>query len=250
MTVSIADDHAVYGPINTLKPVCENVWIVDGPVIRFGMAGLKMPFPTRMTIIRLGDNRLFIHSPTELTDGLKGEIGRIGTPGWIIGPNRLHYWWVADWHEAFPQAEIYLAPKTERQARHPFTFPYKGFDADAIYPWRDDIETRLVEGTFMAEAVFFHRPSRTLVLTDFIENFEPDKIGSLPMKLLARLGGVVAPHGSMPVDMRFTYPKSVLKLAVKAMLDWNPERVILAHGHWHRHHGAAELRRAFRWLRI
>ena len=31
-------------------------------------------------------------------------------------------------------------------------------------------------GSVMNEAVFLHRPSRTLILTDLIENFEPHRV--------------------------------------------------------------------------
>ncbi len=31
-------------PIGTLNPVAEGVWIVDGPVIRFGYLGPRFPF--------------------------------------------------------------------------------------------------------------------------------------------------------------------------------------------------------------
>jgi hypothetical protein len=40
-----------YPPLDTLKPVAPDVWIVDGPLIRFGVQ-----FPTRMTIIRIGQD--------------------------------------------------------------------------------------------------------------------------------------------------------------------------------------------------
>jgi hypothetical protein len=46
----MGDDHhsaMTYEPLNTLKSVADDVWIVDGPVIRFGMPWPKMPFPTR-----------------------------------------------------------------------------------------------------------------------------------------------------------------------------------------------------------
>ena len=40
---------ATYPPLNTLKAVAPDLWIVDGPTIPFGaMPGLKVPFPTRM----------------------------------------------------------------------------------------------------------------------------------------------------------------------------------------------------------
>ncbi|SCX84191.1 hypothetical protein SAMN05216420_10169 [Nitrosospira sp. Nl5] len=55
-----------------------------------------MPFPTRMTIIRLACGGLFVHSSTWLTPELKVEIAKMGTPRWIIGPNRIHYWWIPE----------------------------------------------------------------------------------------------------------------------------------------------------------
>ena len=55
-----------YEPLNVLKPVVEDLWIVDGPRISFYGA----PFPTRMTVIRLGSGDLFLHSPTAPTPEL------------------------------------------------------------------------------------------------------------------------------------------------------------------------------------
>ena len=37
-----------YAPLFEPKPVCENVWLVDGPEIRMDFAlGMSIPFPTR-----------------------------------------------------------------------------------------------------------------------------------------------------------------------------------------------------------
>jgi hypothetical protein len=40
-------------PINTVNRLAEGVWIVDGPVIRFGWPWLKFRFSTLMTVVRL-----------------------------------------------------------------------------------------------------------------------------------------------------------------------------------------------------
>ena len=102
----------------------------------------------------------------------------------------------------------------------------------------------------MTEVVFFHRPSRTLILTDLIENFEPEKLRSWTMRLLTWFGGVQDPDGRMPRDMRFSFRsrKAELRIAIETMIALAPERIILAHGRWYERDGARELRRAFRWL--
>src|SRR3546814_5167551 len=51
---------------------------------------------------------------------------------------------------------------------------------------------------------FFHRGSRTLILTDLIENFEPQKMRSVLMRWLTWFGRVPEPDGQMPRDMRLT----------------------------------------------
>jgi hypothetical protein len=244
------DAHATYPPLNTLKRVVENLWIVDGPVIRFGMPWPRMPFPTRMTVIRLAGGGLFILSPTALTSALKAEIENVGHPRWIIGPNRIHYWWIPDWQAAFPDAGVYLAPRIKEQAAGRITFDGFALDSDRGYPWDTDIATLPVTGSYMTEVEFFHRASRTLILTDLIENFEPRKLDSFVMRWLTRLGGVQDPDGGMPRDMRLTFAKQKpqLRMAVEKMIAWNPERIILAHGRWYEKDGTEELRRAFRWI--
>jgi hypothetical protein len=237
---------ATYPPLDTLKPVARNIWVVDGPVIRFGMPWPRMPFPTRMTVIRLAGG-LFIHSPTPLLPTLKTEIVATGPPRWIVGPNRIHYWWIPDWHTAFPGAEVYLAPRIREQAGARIDFDGHPLVADRGYPWDAEIATLPVGGRYMTEVVFFHRASRTLVLTDLIENFEPGRLGGA-MRWLVRLAGALDPDGSMPRDMRTTYPREVLRRAVETMVGWEPERIILAHGRCYARDGTAELRRAFRWL--
>jgi hypothetical protein len=49
----------------------------------------------------------------------------------------------------------------------------------------------------MEEVVFFHRKTRTLILADYIENFEADKVGFF-YAWLVRLGGIVDPDGKAP----------------------------------------------------
>lgn len=245
----MAHGDATYPPLNTLKPVANDLWIVDGPIIRFGMRWLKMRFPTRMTVVRLGGD-LFIHSPTPLVPELQAEIEKAGKPRWIIGPNRIHYWWIPEWRAAFRDADIYLAPHIKEQASGCIDFDSFPLDRDGGYPWDAELATLPVTGSFMTEVEFFHRPSRTLILTDFIENFEPGKLNSLLWRWLVRLGGVLDPNGGMPRDMRLTFSKQkpALRAAVETMIAWDPERIILAHGRWYEKGGADELRRAFRWL--
>ncbi|WP_316191031.1 DUF4336 domain-containing protein [Bradyrhizobium sp. SZCCHNS2096] len=244
-----------YPPLNTLKPIADGIWIVDGPTIRFGPPGLKLPFPTRMTVIRLVSGGLFVHSPTPLTPDLRAQIEREGRVRFLIGPNRIHYWWLPEWHAAFPDALVYLAPRireqADKQTERRISFASLPLHHADGYPWDEEIATLPVVGSYMTEVEFFHLASRTLILTDLIENFEPAKVGRGWMTYLTWIGGVKPPYGGLPRDLGLTFTwrhRAQLRAAVETMIAWHPERIVIAHGKWHETNGAAVLRNAFAWL--
>ena len=59
-----------YEPLFWLKPVAPNVWIADGGWIGF----YGLPFPTRMTVIRLADGSIWVHSPIANENGLAEAV--------------------------------------------------------------------------------------------------------------------------------------------------------------------------------
>lgn len=151
---------------------------------------------------------------------------------------------------AFPDAKVYLAPRIKEQAGGHIAFEGLPLATTDGYPWDAEIATLPIAGSYMTEVEFFHRASGTLILTDLIENFEPEKVGSLFLRLLTRIGSVSPPHGGLPRDLRLSFTwrrKHEFRAALNAMLAWNPERVIFAHGLWYEWNGAASLRRAFQW---
>lgn len=48
----------IYEPLYTLKPIAENIWIVDGDLIEMDAVLTKLPFSTRMTVIKLANGQL------------------------------------------------------------------------------------------------------------------------------------------------------------------------------------------------
>jgi len=237
-----------YDPLNTLKPVADDIWIVDGPSIRFYGAG----FSTRMTVVRLANGDIWLHSPTKISDALKAEVAALGPVRHLIAPNWIHYAYISEWQRAFADTRAYAAPGVGARAKkHGMNIRFdEDLSQSAPDAWAGQIKQMIVEGSKIhREAVFFHDASRTLILTDLIENFEPDKLGWF-LRILTRLGGIQDPDGQMPRDMRMTFSKNIgkLKAAVEQMIDWGPERIILAHGRWYDRDAVAELKRSFRWV--
>lgn len=238
-----------YAPLGVLKPLGRDIWMVDGPVVRMRYLAGSLPFTTRMTVARLPSGRLWLHSPIALSPGLLAEVRALGRVAALVAPNRLHWRHLADWQAACPDAETWGAPGLAATARQ------RGFRIDHELgetpppAWGGAVAQVLVSSLFMTEAVFLHRPSSTLILTDLIENFERGRVHGGFLRFLMQLGGVVDPRGGTPRDLRLTFlgRRRGVREAVETMLAWRPERVVLAHGRPYLRNGTAELRRALAW---
>ncbi|MGN6819544.1 MAG: DUF4336 domain-containing protein [Sphingomonas sp.] len=244
------DGYRTYDPLGVLKPVAENIWIVDGPEIRFRYALLRIPFPTRMTVVRLPDGGLWLHSPTPADVALVEQVRALGPVTDLIAPNTIHYWWVKDWSVLFPAARVWAVSRMARGARHRLP-PHRMLGEAPPPEWGGAIDQLVVTGSrVIMEAEFFHRPSRTLIMTDMIENFEESRFRSRFYRWLSHIGGVVDPDGRPPSDIRFSFRgrHDALRRDVETMIGWAPERLIMAHGRWYPTGAVDELHRAFRFV--
>ena len=238
-----------YEPINVLKPGAPDVWVVDGPEVRMRYFGLRLPFTTRMTVIRLPDGKLWLHSPTEPATALLEALAALGPIAFLTAPNRLHTTWLAAWHARFPQALAagIAAEPAWRGGRLDVALDLAG---PGPFPWADAIKHFVVPGGMFSEAIFFHRASRTLIVTDLIENFELCRVSCFWLRALLRLTGPLDPNGTAPPDMRWSFRRHrpELRAALAGMRAWGPERIILAHGRWYDVEARHELDRAFAWV--
>lgn len=242
----------LYEPLHTLKPVAPNLWTVDGPVVHMAYLGTRIPFPTRMTVARLPDGGLWLHSPTELVPELAERVAALGTVAHLVSPNALHYTHIADWKSAFPDAITWASPGVRARAESQGSA--LRFDEDlgehAPDDWCFSIDQLIFRGSRLRdEVVFFHRASRTLVVADLIENFEADTVRG-PLSWATAMPETGDPDAPQPVDLRGTDwgRRNDARASFERVLAWRPERVVVAHGRCYDHDGEAELRRAFHWL--
>ncbi len=244
----------LYEPINTLKPVDDDLWIVDGPIVRMSIGPGSMPFPTRMTVVRLENGELFVHSPTEFDEGLSQKLDELGDVAHLVSPNKIHYAHIADWKDHYPEATAWASPGVRKRAASQNI--EVAFDRDLgdgpEEPWVGQIDQMRFRGSrVMDEIVFFHRTTRTLILADLIENFELHRVPA-GYRCLMKLAGIADPDGRAPLDYRLTFVgnKDEARRCAREMIGWQPERIVIAHGQWYETDGVAELRRAFRWLGV
>ncbi|MGL6314069.1 DUF4336 domain-containing protein [Vibrio sp. WXL103] len=227
-----------------MEKFAQDIWIFEGPDVQF----LGLPYSTRMTVVRLPSGELWVHSPIQLSTRLFEQVTRLGQVKYLIAPNHLHHLFLPEWVAACPDALVYGTDEVIKK-RSDIAFS-ASLNATQSFTWNDSISQLLFSGSrLMEECVFFHQPSKTLIVTDLIENFSGENFTRW-QRWLARVVGILAPNGQMPLDWRlsFRFNKPVARQHLIRIQSWQPEKIIMAHGEPIREEACGFLARSFRWL--
>lgn len=230
--------------MTNLQKIAQDIWIIDGEEVSW----YGMPYTTRTTVVKLSNGKLWIHSPGKIGDKLLAEIDRLGAATYLISPNKIHHLFLKDWQERYPEALLYASPGLRRKRND------IEFDSDLNnYPesnWAIDLDQMIFKGSpAMEEVVFFHKSSRTLILTDLIENFHPAHFSGY-RKVLAKITGIVSPDGKTPLDWRMTFMagKKEARGCLRQIMSWQPRRIIISHGECIFDNAENFLEKSFSWL--
>ena len=95
-----------------------------------------------------------------------------------------------------------------------------------------------------------HGARRTAHRADLIGNVEPSRVPSGLLRVTMQGLGAASPDGKAHIDMQLSFirHRPAVREAVRQMIDWAPERIVLAHGLCYEKDAVTELRRAFRWV--
>lgn len=238
--------RTTYPPLDVPKPIADGIWIVDsGPMTAMGLS-----LPIRMTIVRLPNGDLLLHSPTPFSADLAKTVEAIGPVRHLVAPNIAHWTFLSAWQRAYPDATTWGAPGLRDRAQVRASNVRIDVDLGDAPPdvWSDTIDQGVVTGgAGFAEVWFFHRPTRTLLLVDLIENLEPEKlplVERLLMQAAAATRGTTARYLRLPVRLGGKDARQ----AIRSIVDLKPDRVIFAHGRTFDRDGAARLRHGFAWM--
>ena len=205
-----------------LRLIADDLWVAEQPLRYLGVA-----LTTRMTIVRLADGTLMVHSPIRLTDELRSAASA-GRVRFIVAPNRFHHLFVPDWQKAYPDAQTFCAPGLDtKRADLKFTAILGDEPPSA---WADEIDQAFMRALPpLNEIVFFHRKSRTVIFTDLLFNIARHE--SAYARFLLRLDGAF--HGpAIPRSFRLLLRRRRVECVafLDRLLSWNFDRAILAHG--------------------
>ncbi|RFC65832.1 DUF4336 domain-containing protein [Mesorhizobium denitrificans] len=241
---------SLYEPINVYKPLAANIGIVDGPFEYLTVAGMQLPLPftTRMTVVTLPGDDLFLHSPIAFDEELADDLRSRGTVRHLVSPNQFHYAHIGEWARAFPGALTWASPhvRARARARRVDVHFTRDLAANASEDWVDEIDQTLIPGGYFKEYVFFHKSSRTLILADTIINLELDRIAQ-PWRFATWLTGMYHPFGQVFFGMRLPLllQRKRARAAIRTIQLWRPERIVLSHGRCFDENAEGVVRRIF-----
>ena len=186
-------------PLDMLKPVARDVFIVDSTIR--GPFGLMLP--VRMTVIRLADGDLLLHSPTRLTPALRHALERIGRIRHLVAPDTAHWSFMPQWQAAYPEATTWAAPGLRARGPVRRSLVRLDHDLDETTPpgWDGIVLVVVPGGLGFREVALFHQPTGTLVLTDVVQNMRREQVPAIVRPLAVAIG-LVESGGKAPLYLR------------------------------------------------
>ncbi len=221
-----------------MRELAPDLWVAERP-LRFMGAEIG----ARMTVVRVSDGRLFVHSPIPLSAALQEQVSDLGKVTWIVAPNRFHHLSVGEWREQFPHAEVWVAAGVEK--KRPDLADAIPLGANGRFS-TEGIDTESVQGVPLAnETVFFHRASATLILSDLAFNLGPGAPRSTRV-LFGWIGGYGS-LGPTVLERLLVRDRGPFAQSLRRILDWPFRRVIVAHGEVKEDGGRDELAANYAW---
>jgi hypothetical protein len=217
-----------------LETLGEGVHTLEGAQ-RF--MGLEMG--ARMTVLET-DGGVLVHGPL----GVPPEtIAEIGVPRWVLAPNLLHHLYVGPWLAA--GCEGWAAAGLQHKRGD---LQFHGVVEPGVQPFGSDIQLFPLQCFPLSnEVVVYHRPSRTLVVTDLVFNIAP----TAPWTTKAVMFCICGYPGCKTTALeRILMHRDVARREINALLALDFDRLILAHGDVVESGGRKALAGAFEWLGV
>lgn len=198
-------EYGLWGilPVGTYKTkptimetiIPNSIWTFDQ---KFGILNVQVPL--RMTVIKLSDGGLFVYDPIAATPELVNMVRTLEKAHGpvkhiVLGSVAIeHKTYAGVFAQKFPNAQVWVQPGQYSFPSN-LPIPFLGFPTerthfiptmnsnndDAIVPeeWKRDFEFLTLgpliskDGAF-GETVFFHKPSKTLLVTDTVLEVSDD----------------------------------------------------------------------------
>lgn len=178
------------------------------------------------TAIRLKNGKVILISPLNPKKCEYDSLRAIGEVSVIVSPNEFHHLFIQAAKNEFPRAQLWAAPGLEKKRAD---VPWDRIFVRDDWPFGDELAPLAVAGMpRVNEVVFFHKASRTLVVTDLFFN-----LGHAQGWGARVIFGLLGTFNRFAMS-RFLHllarDKVAFQSSLKTMLNWDFDRLIVAHG--------------------
>ncbi|MEM9215312.1 MAG: DUF4336 domain-containing protein [Cyanobacteria bacterium P01_F01_bin.150] len=229
-----------------LIAIDSDLWTATQPLKFMGLE-----VGSRMTVVRLSCGELVLISPIELSKSDRAQLNPLGPVAHIIAPNRFHYLSLHSIQQHYPEAKIWgvkgLAEKCPN-VRIEQWLDNPGVIGDVLeyQPFQGVCSIMMSGIQDLEETVFFHRPSRTLIVTDIAFNF--DASNSLGTRFAAQILGSYNALRPSRLEKWGSRNKALVKPCVHQVLAWDFDRVIPGHGSIVETGGKEQFQTGYEWF--
>ena len=203
-----------------LEELAPNLYLQRHPL---HLAGCKMG--RVVTVILLESGKTVVHSTADFLPEHVEEIREIGEPGWLVEATNFHDTMAKGGRAAFPEVP-YLVPPGFKNAEDLKAELLTSPPAE----WEGELDVLAVGGLpKIREHVFFHRPSKTLIIADLFFNL-PQTSGRWTLGFMRAMAGIRRYPGMSRllrfcIKDRAAFSESMRQIAA---LDF--EQIVVAHG--------------------
>lgn len=219
------------------RQVADDVHVL---AVEFRLGGMDLG--GRMTAVRLPDGGLWLHSPVRFSPEARAAVDALGPVRFLVAPNLMHHLHVRDWAAAYPDAKV-AAPAALRRKRPDLRIDLElGDTAEA--GWAGVLDQVLVQGMpKVDELLFFHRPSKTLFVTDLA--FNVHWTGSWLTRVYLKLSGAWQRLAPTMLIRSVIKDREAVRASLARAQAWDVERVVVCHGDVVEQGGQEAVRNAF-----
>jgi hypothetical protein len=187
-----------HGPIEKLA---ENLWRVEGALPNMSLRRV-------MTVVRMRDGALVIHSAIALQESAMRELEAFGTPTYLIIPNRGHKLDAAAYKARYPALRVYT-PKGGRETVEQVVHVDGGYED---FPRAEDVRLEMLHGVADGEGAMVVQSADgvTVVLNDSVYNMDK-KRDPLGFFFTTLLGSAPGPRVSRLAKLLFIKDKAALR---------------------------------------
>ncbi len=166
-------------PHDSIQKLSENLWRVEGALPHLG--GRRV-----MTVARLSDGRLVIHSAITLNEEAMCELESFGKPAVLLIPHKRHRMDAPYFKQRYPELRVFAPRAVVPKAREVVAVDgtYDDFDGDAT------VRLEMLDGIGDSEGAMIVRSTdgTTVILNEVVFDMGPPR--NLAARVLTRLIGL------------------------------------------------------------